>query len=119
MSIRLALSLFLGLAIAAGVALPAAQACSQQRHACSCCPHQQTAPSCAMHCADDYAGLARRDASPFRLTRLPLGRPLQSLAAVPQHSAPPVTPFHLRHPQESPHACASPKRYLLSCDLRL
>ena len=115
---RRVLSFALGLAIVAGVALPAAQACSQ-RTDCACCPHQQTAPSCAMRCADDYAGLARQNASPLRIARLPLGRPLWSLAAVPRRYAPPVIQFHTRHPQDPTHACAPPKRDLLSCDLRL
>ena len=114
---RRVLSFALGLAIAAGVALPAAQACGRQTSCC--CPHQQTTPACAVRCAGDYTGLARRDASPFRITRLPLGRPLWSLAAVPRRYAPPVTPLHTRHPQDPTHACAPPKRYLLSCDLRL
>ena len=114
---RLMLSFFLGLAIAAGVALPAAQACGRQTSCC--CPHQQTTPACAIRCAGDDTGMARQDASPFRITRLPLGRPLWSLAAGPRRYAPPVAPFHARHPQDSTYACTPPKRYLLSCDLRL
>ena len=114
---HLTLSFFLGLAIVAGAALPAAQACGRQTSCC--CPHQQTTPVCAVRCAGEYAGMARRDASPFRITRAPLGRPLWSLSAVPRRYALPATPFHARHPQESPHACTPPKRYLLSCDLRL
>ena len=115
---RSILNLLLGLAIAAGAVLPAAEACGRRTDG-TCCQHQQTAPACAVRCASEYAGLARRDASPFRITRLPLGRPLRSLSAIPRHDTPPVTQFHTRHPQSSEHACAFPKRYLLTCTLRL
>lgn len=115
---RLILHLILGLCIAAGVALPAAQACSQQMHS-ACCQHQQAASSCTMRCADDYAGVARRDASPVRITRLPLGRPLWSLSTVSRCDAPPVTQFHTCLPQKLHHAYAPQKRYLLSCAFRL
>ena len=132
MRYRLTLSVLLGLAITAGVALPAVEACGR-RTSC-CCPHQQTAPpaaperspgfaaarACAVRCADSDTGVARLEASPFRLTRASLAKSLRSLSAVPRlHTPPPVIRFHARHPHDSPHAGAPPKRYLLSCALRL
>jgi hypothetical protein len=118
MRYRLTLSVLLGLAIAAGVALPAVEACGRQTNCC--CPHQQTTPACAVRCADSYTGVARLEASPFRLTRAPLAKSLRSLSAVPRlYTPPPVIRFRTRHAQDSPHAGAPPKRYLLSCALRL
>ena len=118
MRYRLPLSVLLGLAITAGVALPAVEACGRRTNCC--CPHQQTAPAGAVRCTDSDTGVARLEASPFRLTRAPLAKSLRSLSAVPRlHTPPPVIRFHARHPHDSPHAGAPPKRYLLSCALRL
>ena len=117
---RLTLSLLLGLAIAARAVLPAAETWGRRTDG-TCCQHQQTAPACAFHCAGEYAGLARQDASQLRVTRLPVRRPLRSLSAIlRRYTPPPVTPFDARHSQDSAHLCATPpKRYLLSCALRL
>jgi len=116
---HLVLSLLFVAAIAAGPACSAAEACAP-RADCCCCPQQEAArPHCAIGCAEPYAGTARWEAGPLRITSAPLRKPLKGLCALPLSQTPPAIRISIRSLQRCQRAGTPPKRYLLACTLRL
>ena len=121
-----------GLLLAAGPVATSAAACSMpvaQDHGCResrdcCCTHPGQQRGCATMCStDDYAGVARLSASPFRITRAPLRKPLASLDAFPVLCrAVPAYGYDAAGwltADARGRPITLPKRYLRLCTLRL
>ena len=101
-------------------------ACSMpaaKTHGC-CCTHPGQQSRCATMCStDDYAGVARLDGNPFRITRAPLRKPVASLDAFPVLCRAVSTYGHEAGDWLTADArgrpATLPKRYLRLCALRL
>ena len=116
---RSALCLVVSAAFFAGVLLPAVEACGK-RPCCGGCTTQAATQDCpGVSCADRYAGMDRRDASPLRITTAPLRTSLAQRAAAPTGLSESAAGFLSCSwsPPRSPSAFS--KRYLLTRTLRL
>ena len=116
---RSALSLVVSAAFVAGVLLPAAEACGKRPCCGGCVPRASTQGCVGVSCADGYAGMDRRGASPLRITTAPLRTSLARRTVAP--AGLPESAAGLLSCSWSPPCSPSTfsKRYLLTRTLRL